>query len=62
MPLKSIFGQPGISTIRSPRDVLNILSGLGTEHKIHLEGFAKLKQVDAQKLEGELSEKLLDKS
>ena len=53
MPLQVLAGQPGISTIRSPRDVLNILSGLGTDPNT-FGALAKLKQVDLKKTEGEL--------
>ena len=57
LPLQVLAGQPGISTIRSPRDVLNILSGLGTDPNT-FGALAKLKQVDLKKTEGELADKL----
>ena len=41
-------------TIRKPRDVLNILSGLGTDPKLLVQAWAKLKQVDLKETEGEL--------
>ena len=57
LPLQVLANQPGLSTIRSPRDVLNILSGLGTDPNT-FGALSKLKQVDLKKTEGELADKL----
>ena len=48
LPLQVLANQPGLSTIRSPRDVLNILSGLGTDPNT-FGALSKLKQVDLKK-------------
>ena len=57
LPLQVLAGQPGISTIRSPRDVLNILSGLGTDPNT-FGALAKLKGVELEKTKGELDDKI----
>jgi len=57
LPLQILAGQPGLSSIRSPRDVLNILSGLGTDPNT-FGALAKLKGVELEKTKGELDDKI----
>jgi len=58
LPLQILAGQPGISTIRSPRDVLDILSGIGTNPET-FGALAKLKGVELEKTKGELDDKII---
>ena len=57
LPLQILAGQPGLSSIRSPRDVLDILSGIGTNPET-FGALAKLKGVELEKTKGELDDKI----
>ena len=57
LPLQILAGQPGLSSIRTPTDVLNILSGIGTNPET-FGALAKLKGVELEKTKGELDDKI----